>query len=182
MFTGTLEELVKERPLDTIEPEEFGLQDIYNENYMQISLYCEEPTWGDDVDVPTIDVSFDMAWNLTHAEMWDKADTPEFTKALEDAFENVLQNRDNPLGLSVWLDISNFEEPNPEEEKLGIFEVSLNFIPCEKGRWKGWQKWDSEKTSEAMWDILATFLNVTDPGTFGSPYIMDKVRESLSCG
>ena len=182
MFTGTLEELVKERASDTIEPEEFGLQDICNENYMQISLYCNEPFGDAEPDVPTVDVNFDMAWNLTHTEMWDIADTAEFTKALEDAFEDILQDREKSLGYSVTLDITSYEEPNLEEEKLGVFGVSLSFIPWETGRWNGWQNWDSEKTSNAMWDILATFLNVTDPGTFGSPYIMSMVRENLSCG
>lgn len=182
MFTGTLEELVKERASDTIEPEEFGLADICIENRIKINLYCEEPFGDAEPDVPTVDVNFDMAWNLAHDEMWEEAETDEFRQALEEAFDNILQNREKSLGHSVTLDITVYEKPNPEENKLGVCEVNLNFIPWVPGRWNGWQNWDSEKTSDAMWDILATFINVTDPGTFGSPYIMDKVREKLPCG
>ena len=182
MFTGTLEELVKERASDTIEADAFGLQELCNENHIRINLFCNEPLGDADPDVPTVDVNLDMAWNLTHTEMWDIAETDEFRQALEKAFDNILQDRENSLGHSVTLDITSYEEPNPEEEELGVFEVSLNFIPWVPGRWTGWQNWDSEKTSDAMWDILATFINVTDPGTFGSPYIMNAVRENLSCG
>ena len=182
MFTGTLEELVKEHPSDTIEAEVFDLSEICYENHIRINLYCEEPFGDAEPDVPTVDVNLDMAWNLTHTEMWDIAETDEFRQALEKAFDNILQDRENSLGHSVTLDITAYEEPNLEEENLGVFEVSLNFIPWMPGRWTGWQNWDSEKTSDAMWDILATFINVTDPGTFGSPYIMNAVRENLSCG
>ena len=182
MFTGTLEELVKEHPSYTIEADAFGLRELCNENHIQINLFCNEPFGDSDPDVPTVDVNLDMAWNLTHTEMWDIAETDEFRQALEKAFDNILQDRENPLGHSVTLDITSYEEPNPEEEELGVFEVSLNFIPWVPGRWTGWQSWDSEKTSDAMWDILATFINVTDPGTFRSPYIMNAVRENLSCG
>ena len=182
MFTGTLEEIVKECASDTIEADAFGLQDHCNENYIQINLYCEEPFGDAEPDVPTVDVNLDMAWNLTHTEMWGIAETDEFRQALEKAFDNILQDRENSLGYSVTLDITAYEEPNLEEENLGVFEVSLNFIPWVPGRWTGWQNWNSEKTSDAMWDILATFINVTDPGTFGSPYIMDAVRENIPCG
>lgn len=182
MFTGTLEELVKERTSDTIEPEELGLADICIENRIKINLFCNEPLGDADPDVPTVDVNLDMAWNLTHAEMWDIAETDEFRQALEKAFDDILQDRENSLGHSVTLDITSYEEPNPDENKLGVCGVNLNFIPWIPGRWNGWQNWDSEKTSNAMWDILATFINVTDPGTFGSPYIMTMVRENLSCG
>ena len=160
----------------------FDLSEICYETHIRINLFCNEPFGDSDPDVPTVDVNLDMAWNLTHTEMWDIAETDEFRQALEKAFDNILQDRENSLGHSVTLDITSYEEHNPEEEELGVFEVSLNFIPWVPGRWTGWQSWDSEKTSDAMWDILATFINVTDPGTFGSPYIMSMVRENLSCG
>ena len=182
MFTGTLEELVKERASDTIEPEEFGLADICIENRIKINLFCNEPLGDAEPEVPTVDVNFDMAWHLAYTDMWEEAETDEFEKALEKAFEDILEDREKSLGHSVEIYVSAYEEPNPDDNKLGVCEVNLTFIPWETGRWSGWQNWDREKTSDAMWDILATFINVTDPGTFGSPYIMDKVRENLSCG
>lgn len=182
MFTGTLEELVKEHPSDTIEADAFGLQDHCNENYIQINLYCEEPFGDAEPDVPTVELQLDLSWNLTHAEMWDIADTSEFTQALGKAVETLVQEGEKPLGTAVTLEIIDIAEHDMDSYQPGNYAITLSFIPDESGRWNGWQNWDSEKTSDAMWDILATFINVTDPGTFGSPYIMDAVRENIPCG
>lgn len=38
---------------------------------------------------------------------------------------------------------------------------------------------DSEELFELCWDFLATCVNVTDPGTFGSPYIITKAARIL---
>ena len=182
MFTGTLEEVVKECASNTIEAEVFDLAEICYENGIGISLYCPEPFDESEPEVPTVELRIDLAWNLTHTEMWNIADTPEFTEALEKAFETLVQEDGKPLGTAVILEIVDTMKPDMDIYEQGRYDIDLSFIPDESGRWKGWQNWDSEKTSDAMWDILATFINVTDPGTFGSPYIMTMVRENLSCG
>ena len=182
MFTGTLEEIVKECASDTIEPEVFDLSEICRQNGIIMALECCELIGDTEPDIPTVELQLDLSWNLTHAEMWDIADTSEFTEALEKAFETLIQEGEKPLGISVTLEILDSTERDMDAYQPGNYAISLSFVPDESGRWNGWQTWDSEKTSDAMWDILATFINVTDPGTFGSPYIMDKVRENLSCG
>ena len=182
MFTGTLEELVKEHPSDTIESEVFDLSEICRQNGIIMALECCELIGDTEPDIPTVELQLDLSWNLTHAEMWDIADTSEFTQALEKAFETLVQEGGKPLGTAVTLEIVDTMKPDMDIYEQGRYDIALSFIPDESGRWKGWQNWDSEKTSDAMWDILATFINVTDPGTFGSPYIMNAVRENLSCG
>ena len=182
MFTGTLEELVKECASDTIEPEVFDLSEICRQNGIVITLGCCDLFGDSEPDIPVVELQLDLSWNLTHAEMWDIADTPEFTEALEKAFETLVQEGEKPLGTAVTLEILDIMESDMDEHQQGSYAISLSFVPDESGRWNGWQSWDSEKTSDAMWDILAMFINVTDPGTFRSPYIMNAVRENLSCG
>lgn len=132
--------------------------------------------WNDDIP-PILEWNEGLFFHWELSEKYDDGMFPfdflnvdeDFLEAIQKYLKELLPDKYN-VGVAV-----------SDQEDYAEVDDEVFIVPCLKFEvWipeqddAGWEGKDDEEIFELFWPAVATLFNVTDPGTFNSPYLFGK--------
>lgn len=146
-----------------------GSVDLTGEHHYPVTVtVSDEPTTADGRRSFIVEWSEGLTWHRDHLGESFASPDDDTLERMNGLIGEELGEAHRDLADEVQVDVGPNYGFNPDEEAL-IVSTTL-FLP---------EDVTLEQLAEAAWPFIATMINVTDPGTFGSPYIMSALPEEV---